>query len=57
MILQAATKHSFRPSACDGYPLNVYDSSDGGKFNSLDNALLQAERMIQAGVGIIDIDW
>ncbi|MEZ9684958.1 dihydropteroate synthase [Vibrio atlanticus] len=29
--------------------------SDGGKFNSLDNALLQAERMIQAGVSIIDI--
>ncbi|KAB0480949.1 dihydropteroate synthase [Vibrio sp. IB15] len=29
--------------------------SDGGKFNSLDNALQQAERMIQAGVSIIDI--
>ncbi|MEZ8113751.1 dihydropteroate synthase [Vibrio splendidus] len=29
--------------------------SDGGRFNSLDNALLQAERMIQAGVSIIDI--
>ena len=29
--------------------------SDGGKFSSLDNALLQAERMIQAGVSIIDI--
>ena len=29
--------------------------SDGGKFNSLDNALLQAEQMIEAGVSIIDI--
>ncbi len=29
--------------------------SDGGKFNSLDNALQQAERMIKAGVSIIDI--
>lgn len=29
--------------------------SDGGKFNSLDNALQQAERMVQAGVSIIDI--
>ncbi|MFA0567334.1 dihydropteroate synthase [Vibrio gallaecicus] len=29
--------------------------SDGGKFNSLDNALLQAEQMIKAGVSIIDI--
>ena len=29
--------------------------SDGGKFNSLDNALQQVERMIKAGVSIIDI--
>lgn len=29
--------------------------SDGGKFNSLDNALQQAQRMIDAGVSIIDI--
>ncbi len=29
--------------------------SDGGKFNSLENALLQAEKMIAAGVSIIDI--
>ncbi len=29
--------------------------SDGGKFNSLDNALAQAKRMIDAGVSIIDI--
>ncbi|NVJ56794.1 MAG: dihydropteroate synthase [Vibrionaceae bacterium] len=29
--------------------------SDGGKFNSLDNALTQAKRMIDAGVSIIDI--
>ncbi|MFB9216592.1 dihydropteroate synthase [Vibrio sinaloensis] len=29
--------------------------SDGGKFNSLDNALRQAETMIEAGVTIIDI--
>jgi len=29
--------------------------SDGGKFNSIDSALQQAEQMIQAGVSIIDI--
>ncbi|MFA0414234.1 dihydropteroate synthase [Vibrio renipiscarius] len=29
--------------------------SDGGQFNSLDNALSQAEKMISAGVSIIDI--
>jgi dihydropteroate synthase len=29
--------------------------SDGGKYNSLDNALAQAEKMIEAGVSIIDI--
>ncbi|ELY5142421.1 dihydropteroate synthase [Vibrio vulnificus] len=29
--------------------------SDGGQFNALDAALAQAERMIAAGVGIIDI--
>lgn len=29
--------------------------SDGGKFNSLDLALAQAEKMIAAGVSIIDI--
>lgn len=29
--------------------------SDGGKFNSLENALLQADKMIAAGVSIIDI--
>lgn len=29
--------------------------SDGGKFNSLDNALAQAKKMIDAGVSIIDI--
>ena len=29
--------------------------SDGGKFNSLDSALQQVERMIKAGVSIIDI--
>ncbi|ROV60913.1 dihydropteroate synthase [Vibrio ponticus] len=29
--------------------------SDGGKFNSLENALQQAEKMIAAGVSIIDI--
>ena len=29
--------------------------SDGGKFNSLNNALAQAKRMIDAGVSIIDI--
>ncbi|MDK9762607.1 dihydropteroate synthase [Vibrio sp. D420a] len=29
--------------------------SDGGKYNSLDNALAQAQKMIDAGVSIIDI--
>lgn len=29
--------------------------SDGGQFNSLDNALLQVDRMIAAGVTIIDV--
>ncbi|MDA0148687.1 dihydropteroate synthase [Vibrio sp. LaRot3] len=29
--------------------------SDGGRFNSLENALQQAEKMIEAGVTIIDI--
>ncbi|MGY3570687.1 dihydropteroate synthase [Vibrio paucivorans] len=29
--------------------------SDGGKYNSLENALTQAENMIEAGVSIIDI--
>ncbi|ANU37364.1 Dihydropteroate synthase [Vibrio scophthalmi] len=29
--------------------------SDGGQFHSLDNALIQAEKMITAGVSIIDI--
>lgn len=29
--------------------------SDGGQFHSLDNALMQAEKMITAGVSIIDI--
>ncbi|ERB66171.1 dihydropteroate synthase [Vibrio coralliilyticus OCN008] len=29
--------------------------SDGGKYNSLENAMIQAEKMISAGVSIIDI--
>ena len=29
--------------------------SDGGKYNSIDNALAQAQKMIDAGVSIIDI--
>lgn len=29
--------------------------SDGGKFNTIENALQQAEKMIAAGVSIIDI--
>ncbi|MCC2523041.1 dihydropteroate synthase [Vibrio coralliilyticus] len=29
--------------------------SDGGKYNSLENAMIQAEKMINAGVSIIDI--
>ena len=29
--------------------------SDGGKFNSLDNALKQAEKMINDGADILDI--
>ncbi|MGN1131898.1 MAG: dihydropteroate synthase, partial [Ruminococcus sp.] len=29
--------------------------SDGGKYNSLDNALFHAEKMVNEGVDIIDI--
>ncbi|WP_454442432.1 dihydropteroate synthase [Vibrio bathopelagicus] len=57
MILQANNKTLLldRPHVMGILNVTPDSFSDGGKFNSLDNALLQAERMIQAGVSIIDI--
>ena len=57
MILKANNKTLVldRPHVMGILNITPDSFSDGGKFNSLDNALLQAERMIQAGVSIIDI--
>ncbi|MEZ9548277.1 MULTISPECIES: dihydropteroate synthase [Vibrio] len=57
MILKARNKTLVldRPHVMGILNVTPDSFSDGGKFNSLDNALLQAERMIQAGVSIIDI--
>ncbi|CAK2496510.1 dihydropteroate synthase [Vibrio crassostreae] len=57
MILKAHNKTLVldRPHVMGILNVTPDSFSDGGKFNSLDNALLQAERMIQAGVSIIDI--
>ncbi|ANP75693.1 dihydropteroate synthase [Vibrio crassostreae 9CS106] len=57
MILKAKNKTLVldRPHVMGILNVTPDSFSDGGKFNSLDNALLQAERMIQAGVSIIDI--
>ncbi|MCK8076422.1 dihydropteroate synthase [Vibrio sp. 1CM2L] len=57
MILKAHNKTFVldRPHVMGILNVTPDSFSDGGKFNSLDNALLQAERMIQAGVSIIDI--
>ncbi|MEZ8573275.1 dihydropteroate synthase [Vibrio splendidus] len=57
MILKANNKTLVldRPHVMGILNVTPDSFSDGGKFNSLDNALLQAERMIQAGVSIIDI--
>ncbi|MEZ8600907.1 dihydropteroate synthase [Vibrio splendidus] len=57
MILKANNKTLVldRPHVMGILNVTPDSFSDGGQFNSLDNALLQAERMIQAGVSIIDI--
>ncbi|NOJ03874.1 dihydropteroate synthase [Vibrio splendidus] len=57
MILKANNKTLVldRPHVMGILNVTPDSFSDGGKFRSLDNALLQAERMIQAGVSIIDI--
>ncbi|MEZ9958812.1 dihydropteroate synthase [Vibrio cyclitrophicus ZF170] len=57
MILKAHNKTLVldRPHVMGILNVTPDSFSDGGKFSSLDNALLQAERMIQAGVSIIDI--
>jgi dihydropteroate synthase len=57
MILKAKNKTLVldRPHVMGILNVTPDSFSDGGKFNSLDNALQQAERMVQAGVSIIDI--
>jgi dihydropteroate synthase len=57
MILQANNKTLLlnRPHVMGILNVTPDSFSDGGQFNSLEDALLQAERMIQAGVSIIDI--
>ena len=57
MILKANNKTLVldRPHVMGILNVTPDSFSDGGKFNSLDNALQQAERMLQAGVSIIDI--
>ncbi|MEZ8693074.1 dihydropteroate synthase [Vibrio splendidus] len=57
MILKANNKTLVldRPHVMGILNVTPDSFSDGGRFNSLDNALLQAERMIQAGVSVIDI--
>ena len=57
MILKANNKTLVldRPHVMGILNVTPDSFSDGGRFNSLDNALQQAERMIQAGVSIIDI--
>lgn len=57
MILKANNKTLVldRPHVMGILNVTPDSFSDGGKFSSLDNALQQAERMVQAGVSIIDI--
>ncbi len=57
MILKANNKTLVldRPHVMGILNVTPDSFSDGGRFNSLDNALQKAERMIQAGVSIIDI--
>ncbi|MCY9826763.1 dihydropteroate synthase [Vibrio chagasii] len=57
MILKANNKTLVldRPHVMGILNVTPDSFSDGGKFNSLENALQQAERMVQAGVSIIDI--
>lgn len=57
MILQANSKTLLldRPHVMGILNVTPDSFSDGGQFNSLEKALQQAERMIKAGVSIIDI--
>lgn len=57
MILQANSKTLLldRPHVMGILNVTPDSFSDGGQFNLLEKALQQAERMIQAGVSIIDI--
>ncbi|PMM42421.1 dihydropteroate synthase [Vibrio splendidus] len=57
MILKANNKTLVldRPHVMGILNVTPDSFSDGGELTSLDNALLRAERMIQAGVSIIDI--
>ncbi|MDH5924853.1 dihydropteroate synthase [Vibrio lentus] len=57
MILQANNKTLLldRPHVMGILNVTPDSFSDGGQFSSLEKALQQAERMIQAGVSIIDI--
>ncbi|WP_299688868.1 dihydropteroate synthase [uncultured Vibrio sp.] len=57
MILKANSKTLIldRPHVMGILNVTPDSFSDGGKFNSLNSAIQQAERMIQAGVSIIDI--
>ncbi|MEZ8632767.1 dihydropteroate synthase [Vibrio lentus] len=57
MILQANNKTLLlnRPHVMGILNVTPDSFSDGGQFNSLEKALQQAERMIKAGVSIIDI--
>lgn len=57
MILQANNKTLLldRPHVMGILNVTPDSFSDGGQFNSLEKALQQAERMVKAGVSIIDI--
>ncbi|MEZ8193411.1 MULTISPECIES: dihydropteroate synthase [Vibrio] len=57
MILKANNKqlHLDRPHVMGILNVTPDSFSDGGKYHSLDKALIQAQRMIDAGVSIIDI--
>ena len=57
MILQANSKTLLldRPHVMGILNVTPDSFSDGGQFNSLEKALQQAERMIKAGVSIIDV--
>ncbi|MFA0084244.1 dihydropteroate synthase [Vibrio sp. 10N.261.51.F12] len=49
------TLHLDRPQVMGILNVTPDSFSDGGKFNSIENALVQAASMIQSGVSIIDV--